>query len=306
MEKLAVGVDVGGSHISCALYNINNRHFANNDRIRMNVNSLAHGNDILNTWAEAIRKTIVPVGFENIMGIGCAMPGPFDYKKGISHIRGLHKFDDLYGVNIGTELRSILKIPASIPVRFLNDAACFAVGESFREPAHHYPKLLAITLGTGFGTTFINHHRPVSGQQGVPNDGFLYHIPVGNATADDHFSTRWFVNQWKALTGEDITGVKELAKLASSNQQALSLFTIFGRKLGNFLSPWLREFGAGCLVAGGNIAAAYPLFGPELEQTLADAGCPLPVIISENPEDASITGSAMLCDNQFYKSLLSI
>ncbi len=306
MEKLAVGVDIGGSHITCALYDTNSRSFFSTERIRVNVNSQESGNNILNTWSEAIRKAILPAGHQKIMGIGCAMPGPFDYKNGISHIRGVHKFESLYGVNIGVELRNILKISLCFPIRFLNDAACFAVGESFREPVLLYPKLLAITLGTGFGTTFINQHRPVAGQQGVPDDGFLYHIPVGNGIADDHFSTRWFVNQWKALTDEDVAGVKELAELASNNQQALSLFTIFGRKLGNFLAPWLKQFGADCLVAGGNITAAYPLFGPELEQTLADAGCPLPVIISENPEDASITGSAMLCDNQFYKSLLSI
>ncbi len=305
MEKLAVGVDVGGTHITCALYDTKARQFAGNERIRLNVDSLSSGTGILNTWAEAILKTILPVSFENIMGIGFAMPGPFDYKNGISLIRGLHKFEDLYGVNIGTELRNILKIPDSISVRFLNDASCFAVGESFREPARRYPKILAITLGTGFGTTFIDQHKPIAGKQGVPDDGFLYHIPFEGATADDHFSTRWFVNEWHKLTGDDVSGVKELAELATTNPKALGLFATFGSKLGNFLAPWLREYGANCLVTGGNISEAYPLFGRELGQTLTDAGSPIPVIISEKGEDASLIGSAMLCEDQFYHSLLS-
>lgn len=305
MSNIVVGVDIGGSHITCALYDTGSKTFVDNTRFRKSVNSMNSGSSILNNWAEAINQAIEYAGKEKIKGIGFAMPGPFDYPNGISLIKGLHKFEDLYGVNIGEEIRKRLTLPDEFPVRFLNDAACFAIGESFREPALQHKRLLAITLGTGFGTTFIVNHRPVAGRDGIPDDGFLYHIPLENATADDHFSTRWFVQQWKEITGEDINGVKELANTTEKATQAKALFRTFGEKLGTFLVPWLSNFHASCLVMGGNISAAYPLFKAPLEGALASSGKNISVVISSHPEDASINGSAMLCDNELYQTIIS-
>jgi glucokinase len=306
MSNIVVGVDIGGSHITCALYDTGKKVFASSKRFRQTVNSQDAGHKILNSWAEAIGEAIEDASENGIEGIGFAMPGPFDYRNGISLIKGLHKFEDLFGVNIGEEIRSRLGLPDELPVRFLNDAACFAIGESYREPATEHERLLAITLGTGFGTTFIENHRPVAGKDGIPDDGFLYHIPLENATADDHFSTRWFVQQWKEITGENIDGVKQLVQKAEKMPQAKALFHSFGEKLGTFLAPWLSGFRAGCLVIGGNISAAYPMFEDQLKNALASSGLQISIIISSNPEDASITGSAMLCNNEFYKTLISI
>jgi len=304
MSNLVVGVDIGGSHITCALYDTDKKTFQNTRRFRRTVNSQDAGHKILNNWAEAIGETIEDAGENGVFGIGFAMPGPFDYPNGISLIKGVHKFEDLYGVNIGEEIRKRLSFPDDFPVRFLNDAACFAIGESFREPALQHERLLAITLGTGFGTTFIENHLPVAGRDGIPEDGFLYHIPLENATADDHFSTRWFVQQWKEITGENIDGVKQLLQKAEKMPQAKALFHTFGEKLGTFLAPWLFGFRAGCLVLGGNISAAYPLFENPLKNAFKTSGLQINVVLSTNSEDASITGAAMLCNNKFYQTLI--
>lgn len=305
MSNIVVGVDIGGSHITCALYDKGKKAFASSNRFRRTVNSQDAGNKILDSWADAIARAIEDAGENGIAGIGFAMPGPFDYPNGISLIKGLHKFEDLYGVNIGEEIRKRLALPDDLPVRFLNDAACFAIGESFREQALRHERLLAITLGTGFGTTFIENHLPVAGKDGIPDDGFLYHIPLENATADDHFSTRWFIQQWKEITGEEIDGVKQLADTTEKATQAKALFHTFGEKLGIFLAPWLSNFHASCLVIGGNISAAYPLFKVPLEGALASSGKNISVVISSHPEDASITGSAMLCNNELYQTIIS-
>ncbi|TVQ86353.1 MAG: ROK family protein [Bacteroidetes bacterium] len=304
MSNIVVGADIGGSHITCALYDTDRKTFKNIKRFRRTVNSQDSGQMILDSWAECITQAIEDAVDNGVAGIGFAMPGPFDYPNGISLIKGVHKFEDLYGVNIGEEVRKKLTLPDEFPVRFLNDAACFAIGESFREPALQYERLLAITLGTGFGTTFIEKHLPVAGRFGIPNDGFLYHIPLENATADDHFSTRWFVQQWKETTGENIDGVKQLVQKAEKMPQAKALFHTFGEKLGTFLAPWLSGFRADCLVLGGNISAAYPLFENPLMNAFKSSGLQINVVLSANSEDASITGAAMLCNNTFYQTLI--
>jgi glucokinase len=303
MSNLVIGADIGGSHITCALFDTDKKTFKTTKRFRRTVNSQDAGHKILNNWSEAIGEAIEDSGDIGVFGIGFAMPGPFDYPNGISLIKGVHKFEDLYGLNIGEEIRKRLALPDDFPVRFLNDAACFAVGESYRERALQHERLLAVTLGTGFGTTFIENHIPVAGRYGIPDDGFLYHIPLENATADDHFSTRWFVKQWKEITGEEIEGVKQLAHSTEKATQAKALFHTFGEKLGIFLTPWLSNFNSDCLVLGGNISAAHPLFEKPLENAFKTSGLQVNVLLSENSEDASITGAAMLCNNTFYQTL---
>src|SRR5262245_48286298 len=57
--------------------------------------------------AELVAKTErdeLPLG-----GIGLAFPGPFDYENGISLIRGLDKFESLYGLPVGKLLEEAVR-----------------------------------------------------------------------------------------------------------------------------------------------------------------------------------------------------
>jgi len=74
------------------------------------------------------------------------MPGPFDYRKGIAWFEGVQKFESLYGVNIGDEIRHRLQLSKQTPVRFLNDASCFAIGEAWLGKASQHERMLALTL----------------------------------------------------------------------------------------------------------------------------------------------------------------
>ncbi len=304
MSKISIGADIGGSHITCRLFNLDKNEFASDRKVRIPVNSQTTKEEILQGWTNAILETAKDYNLSELHGIGFAMPGPFDYPGGIALFSGVQKFDALYGVNVRKELISRLNLSEDFPVRFQNDAVCFAIGESLQGRAAEFDRLLAITLGTGFGTTFIHNHLPVAGAYGVPDDGFLYHIPFGNSIADDHFSTRWFQNEYQKLTGQQLPGVKELAGMAKSGGLALEIFKTFGQNLGSFLAPWLKTFNAGCLVIGGNISAAFPWFRNELLQAFASEGVRVEVLISTLQEDAALMGSASLCNEVFYKRLI--
>ena len=303
-KKIAIGADIGGSHITCQLFDLEDHHLVGNSRIRKSVDSNSTAPVILDSWANAIREAAGYYRFSELAGIGFAMPGPFDYQNGIAWFKDVGKFNHLFGVNVRSEILKRFQLQEIYPVRFLNDAACFAIGESLQGEGAMYSRLLAVTLGTGFGTTFIENHKPVSGKYGIPADGFLYKEPFGNSVADDYFSTRWFLKEYKALTGKEISGVKQLVDMVLSDNSAAILFHSFGSELGKFLAPWLKRFDAECLVIGGNISSAYQLFGKDLQDELSQAGLQLPVLISSMQEDAAIAGSAFLCDDSFYQKLL--
>ena len=94
-----------------------------------------------------------------------------------------------------------------------------------------------------------------------------------------------------------------MAVAAADNTGAKNIFITFGNSLGEFLAPWLIQFGAETLVIGGNISRAYNLFKESLNSSLISNNCTTKVEVSELKEDAALLGSAYLLDNDFWNSV---
>ena len=305
MKKLAIGADIGGSHITCQVFDIENNVPIENSKLRIHVDSRGSKDEIIGSWVEAIKKTAKTAGFNNLAGIGFAMPGPFDYPNGIAWFNAeVQKFENLLGVDVKSELKNYLGLSSDFPIRFLNDASCFAIGEAWLGEAANYERIIAITLGTGFGTTFIKNRLPVAGVDGIPDDGFLYHIPFQNSVADDYFSTRWFLKEYREKTGMEISNVKKLTGLAKTDSKIPGIFEKFGENLGGFLVPWIEKFNADCVVLGGNISKSYPLFQKQMKEQFEKNQLQTAICLSKTEETAALFGSAKLCDDNFYRKIV--
>lgn len=302
-KNIAIGVDIGGSHITSAAVDMSSGKILRNTMADRPVNNQAHAFEIIKVWSECLKEVMDHLNFDEILGIGFAMPGPFDYVKGVSYIKGVSKYENLYGINIGDAVMSTLELPDDFEIRFINDASAFAVGEAWAGKAKGYRKSMCITLGTGLGSAFISDRIPVVDGPDVPKIGCVYHLPYGESIADDYFSTRWFLRSYKEATGKEISGVKELSDLAAGDRKVQDLFTKFGTDLAGFLVPWLKKFGAEVLVIGGNISNAYYLFGKVFEKRLKKESWKGDVGISELKEDAALLGSAYLFDDYFWKAV---
>ncbi len=302
-NNIAIGADIGGSHISCAAVDLSTFKVLTETHTERAVDNKAKAEAILGTWADALSGAIEKVPGHKIKGIGFGMPGPFDYVKGISYIKGVAKYENLYGCNVSKEISARLSKYGALPVRFMNDVSSFAVGEALVGKAAKAKRSMSITLGTGFGSAFIADRIPIVDGPEVPKLGCVYHLPYGDNIADDYFSTRWFLGTYKKLTGRTLNGVKEFAELALSDEKAMGLFTEFASNLGIFLAPWLKKFGAEILVVGGNISHAYNLFGKIFENSLRKEGWNGEVSLSELKENAAFIGSAFLLDDKFWKDI---
>ena len=303
MKKYAIGADIGGSHISSVLVDMETGRMIPESLAKQKVNNQASADEILNDWAVALRKTMNSATIDELSGIGFAMPGPFDYKTGVALMKNVAKYDSLYGINVGNELKKLLQLPAEMPFRYLNDALSFAVGECWTGKATGYNNVVAITLGTGFGSAFLTNGVPVIEGLSVPKMGYVYHIPYGNGIADDYFSTRWFTKEYFLRTGIQVSGVKEIAERVSSDADAREIVEHFGSSLGIFMAPLLTRFNAECLVIGGNISGAYSLFGPSFETSLAKRSASIKIVISKLMESAAMTGSARLLGDRFWSAM---
>lgn len=306
-KSYAIGVDIGGSHISCAAVNLDAKQYLPETFAEKELDNHASAHDIFDIWASTLVKTMQKVGVEHVAGIGFAMPGPFDYVRGIALFdEGVKKYENLYGQNVADAMREKLNLPTSFPVRFINDATAFAIAEDWLGKSAGTTRSLAITLGTGFGSAFLHNHLPVVAGNEVPAFGYVYHLPFENGNADDYFSTRGLLERFEKRTGQKLSGVKELAVLSEKNPVANELFTDFGYQLGVFLKPLLENFGAEVLVIGGNISNAFKLFGPSLLNYFEKTKVQARVEISDLKETASMIGSAVLADENYYEKIKPI
>ncbi|EZH72837.1 hypothetical protein ATO12_22155 [Aquimarina atlantica] len=300
---MILGVDIGGSHITVARIDTKNHEIPDSNLISIKVDSTAQASEIIDQWIYALQKSIDALGNEPLEGICIALPGPFDYHQGIFAYKMKNKFTSLFGISIREIISDRLALSATTPLRFYNDAACFGIGEFWKGKLKSTEKALAITLGTGFGATFLLQGLPVLSGDGVPKNGELYNIPFKNGIADEYFSTRWFIKKYKEATGNTIRGVKDLITDSNSNLYADQIFNEFSKNLAIFLSPWLQDYNAEAVVIGGNISKAWNSFADNLNMELKNQGCNTKIYQSELKEKAILLGGARLVNNMFYESL---
>jgi glucokinase len=242
----------------------------------------------LGSFAAAIRQHLDNVSEADLLGVAIGMPGPFDYEVGISYIKGVAKYEAIYGMNIKTELQQLLG-KQNLPIVFRNDAEAAIMGEALYGAGRPYRRLIGITLGTGIGSAFVVEGKSVESGRGVPPHGWLYQEPFQDLPADDVFSTRGLLARLQKINPAYET-VAAFAEAAHSGEAQLRQgFLQFGSDLGEFLASFAQTFGAEVILVLGGIARAIDLFEPLLQQNL-----PVPALPGQLDSIAPLLGAADL------------
>ena len=292
---LVAAVDVGGTHVDAAVVDLRAGRVVDATR---RSRALDPGGS-----ADAILEAIVGCAADALDGtsvapaMGVAMPGPFDYARGIAWFAGVAKFEALYGVDVGAAMREGLA-PAIRAVTFLNDADAFALGEWTAGVTRGHDRPVAITIGTGIGSTFLDGGRVIEDGPRVPPTGRAWKIVVDGVPLEDRVSRRAIL---RAAAGHPALArpgadVRELAEAARGGDAAArAVFDDALDALGRGLGPWLARFDATILAVGGSIAGAWDLVEAPLVAGLA-AGDPAwhgPVRQAALGADAALLGAAM-------------
>jgi glucokinase len=237
-----------------------------------------------------------------LSGIGFAFPGPFDYQNGISLMKGLNKFDHLYGVNLRDELTAAIRedillkesFHQNFTLRFLNDGDLFALGEYLAGSAKASLRTFCICIGTGIGSSFLEKGNLVKKAPNVPKYGWIYHTPYEDGIVDDYISARGILSLSKNYPSlKSVMEVKQLSDVANSGSiAALEVFREFGRQLKEVLLPFIEAYQPDTLVIGGQIAKSFLLFGDEITVECGNRGITLSV--STNTSEAILKGVAGL------------
>ncbi|MCG2462792.1 ROK family protein [Flavobacteriaceae bacterium F89] len=295
---IAIGVDIGGSHITSGVVKLDKLHIIPGTTFSNKVDNKGSKESIFNDWSKAINRTISSISIMGNMNIGFAMPGAFQYKTGLAMFEGNDKYEKLFKVSIPVELPKYINTATSPKFRFLNDATSFGVGASTMGSAKNYNKIIAVTLGTGFGSSFITDGVPQVNSEEVPKRGCLWDKPYKEGMGDDYFSTRWCLKRYQEISSIQVQGVKAIAE--ANDGYSKIVFEEFGANMAEFMIPFLLKYRPGLIVLGGNISKASRFFLPTLQNKISEAGLDVDFEISELMEDAAIIGSAKLFDSQFW------
>lgn len=302
MKKVTIGVDIGGSHVLSMGVDTASGAILEKTRVHTKIDSKASSNQIFDDWARAINATIERIDDQDITGVGFAMPGPFNYAQGVARFKGNDKYESIYGLTVEDHLKSRLSIP-DLPMRFHNDASCFAIGEDGFGAARGHQRSICVTLGTGFGSSFIDDGIPIVVREDVPEDGCLWHLAFKEGIADEYFSTRGFVRAYQEKFGDTLPGVKEIVQKRESDPSVQAIFDNFGRDMITFMAPWIEKFQPSVIVLGGNISGAYSLFSPSLDREMEARGFTTEIKTSDLKEDAAILGGARLMDDSYFEKI---
>jgi len=290
-EQKIIGVDIGGSHIAAGEVMLTERSVYAGSQRRMGIDSQASSETIISSWGTFL-SYFVNEDNRGHVRIGIAMPGPFDYREGVSYIKELKKYDALYGINVKRELAAILKIPID-HIQFRNDAEAFLHGEVVHRNDLAFAKVIGVTLGTGLGAAVSS--------LGLSRDVFRAVKPMKEGIAEDYISSRWFVHRYEELGGGRLESVEALAKGSDPLKQRL--FSEFATNLATFLDDFTNEENASSVIIGGNIARCLDLFLDELKDRMVNKHVEL--YQSELWEDAALLGAACLWQNSVaYKKQL--
>ncbi|WP_300684319.1 ROK family protein [Acutalibacter sp. 1XD8-36] len=211
-----------------------------------------------------------------VAGIGLAFPGPFDYDRGISLLKGIGKYDSIYGLDLRARLSEACRLPQKL-FAFQNDADLFCLGEAAFGQGKGFERAMMICIGTGLGSGFVENGRLVKSGPRVPENGWVYSLPYREGIVDQYLSATGLGNMIRE-SGCFVPGVtvKDVAELAwQGHPQAKEIFAQFGRRLEEVIQPLAQRFGAQVLVVGGQVAKSGSLFCQGLEQALKRLGIEL-------------------------------
>jgi glucokinase len=281
-------MDVGGTHVAVANVDITARAVVPGQSSHAPLDCSADAEQIVSTLAWCAAELPRRDGARWAI----ALPGPFDYARGIGRYAGMGKFDALYDYDLGAALTSLL--PGSGQLSFHNDAEAFLLGEWWAGAARGHRRAMGITLGTGVGSCFLADGHVVRHGPGIPPDGRVDLLRYAGKPLEETVSRQAIRRAYADATGDTAAlDVREIAHRARQSDTAAEVFRRTFHALGTVLGPCIAAFEPSILVIGGAIAASWDLVTEPLRAGFVAPGQIL-VKPSQHPIAAPLLGAAFL------------
>lgn len=264
MGQVIAVMDVGGTSIKTGAVRFDDDGSDDDPRIEVGpalpTNSNERADIVLDSLAAAADAALDVAGHD-VTGLAIGICGPFDIEAGISRMRGVHKFEDIYGLDLRAALRERSTV-SGLPIRFARDAESAGTGEALAGAGAGVRRVLTMTVGTGLGTCLTEQAHPVEFVDGFGVEHLAMRDTPWGGRADDVLSAHGLAERLGVPMAE--------LRAAVDDPGNTEVVGDHGTRLGTFLAPVVVEFDAHLVVIGGGFSAAFDRFGPALQAAIGD------------------------------------
>jgi glucokinase len=290
-ERIAIGVDVGGTNIRAGAVVPDGRIIGESFSVATGATDPKEL--IVGRIIESIEAVIKHNRLEkaNIQGIGMGVTGPLDVKNGkILQCPNLPTMDFF-------PLRKVIEKEFNLPVFMNNDANAMMLGESFWGAGKGFDSVLGITLGTGFGCAIVLNKKIWMGA--TETAGEIWISPYKDGIIEDVVSGRGVCFLYEQLSGCQVSAKEVAARASNGDQAAKSAWNDFGEAVAYALAWMVNLIDPDVVIIGGSMANSMDLFYPTMNEILRKNICPVPaqklrIVKAQLGGNAGFMGAAAL------------
>jgi glucokinase len=314
MEKVIIGVDLGGTQIRAALADGEGNILRRTSCLTLAEEGLER---VTGRIKGAIYEVMGSTDRGKVQGIGVAAPGPLDPWKGI-----IIEAPNLAGWE-NVPLKDLMEKELGLPVFVGNDANSAALAEQHFGAGQGVADLIYITVSTGIGGGIIVDNRLLLGAQGFAaevghqtveahgprcncgNVGCLEVLAAGPAIARSarELIKTGVVTRITDLVGDDLD--KVTAKVVNQAAQAgdpvaIDLFRQAGFYIGVGIVNLLHLFNPSLIIIGGSVAKAGELLFEPIRATVRERAMAsyywenTPIVPAALGDDVGLLGAVAL------------
>jgi glucokinase len=288
MERLAIGIDIGGQSSKCGVVTQDGTILEQSVVTSLIDNFDEYLELLAGTVKDLIRKT---AHRGNVMGIGIGAPNANRLDGTIRYAPNLRWARDAEGKPCVIPLAERLIKATGLHVRITNDANAAARGEHTYGVARGIDDFIMITLGTGVGSGIISHGRLVYGHDGFA--GELGHVCVVQDGRQCNCGLKGCLETYASAMGVARTAREFLQKESSDSllrkidpesisskdiydaavqgdELARQIFAFTGRILGRALGDFVKFSSPEAIVLFGGLTKSKEFFHDEMVRAMND------------------------------------
>jgi len=314
MERVAVAVDLGGTHLRTAVCTAQGRILS---RTKTETEAHLGAEHVVARMADLIRNAVRDIPRESVLGVGIGAPGPLNPHTGIIiNCPNLPGFEDY-------PLRDRIAGMVGLPTIVENDANAAAVGEHRFGAGKGFCHIVYLTISTGIGGGIIADNRLLWGNTGLAgevghmtleangprcncgNIGCLEVLAAGPAIARN---AREAIGSGRATTILDMTPNRDPERISArivtdaakaGDALAAELLAHAGFYIGVGVVNLLHLFNPGRVIIGGGVSFAGDLLFEPIRRTVAERATPIflkgvDIVPAALGDDAGLLGAASL------------
>jgi len=294
MEKYVIGIDLGGTKVEACLLDTDRNLLARK-------RALAEASKGIDRVIEVIENLIVEVSEgKQYAAVGIGTPGTY-----------IPSEDRIYGsphtpVYETPGMIKRLRERLAVPLLIENDANCLALAEFFASCKGKYHHVMAVILGTGFGSGLILDDKLYRGSKG--GGGEIGHTSIDidgrlcecgrRGCVEAYLSGPSLSRRFFELSGKKMKPKEIYSLYCQSDPMAVRLFEESCKIMGEVFANAINIFDLDAIILGGgvsNLPLWYEKVPAYIEKSLF--GVPrgkMPLIKAKLGDSAGVFGAAFL------------